>query len=133
MSNDLFKKRLLLALKELLDGHLAKREGIYDQFRDVIMKNALKMDRVAYCLVLNSTLVELKFLKTETAGTKKKCLLDKMIMLVEEQLDLSKWIVQTGKREPSNRLQHRLFFPLVFAKISASLPDCQRKRLQLTD
>jgi hypothetical protein len=65
------QKRLLLALKKSPDGHLTKREEIYDQFQDAIMRNAMKMGKFAYCLALNSTLVELKFLKMETAGTEK--------------------------------------------------------------
>jgi hypothetical protein len=47
-------------------------KGMYDQFRDAIRRNTLKMDNVAYCFALNCTLAELKFLKEENCPDRKK-------------------------------------------------------------
>jgi hypothetical protein len=64
--------RIFLALKESQDVHPAKWEEMYDEFRDVVMESALKMDKFAYCFALNCTLAELKFLKKESGPDRKK-------------------------------------------------------------
>jgi hypothetical protein len=67
------------ALNESVDNPSLDWEQLYEEFTDVLMNNALKMDHTAYCCALNRVCVELRFLKGKvTDGTKKNLLSGKI-------------------------------------------------------
>jgi hypothetical protein len=69
-----FQTGFFLALKEAHNSHSEEWERMYDEFGDVIMENAVSMNREAYCHALNRILVELRFQKEKNAETGKKLL-----------------------------------------------------------
>jgi hypothetical protein len=67
-----FQTGFFFALKG--NSHSEEWERMYDEFCELILENALTMDKEAYCHTLNRILVELRFCKKDNSGMEKNLL-----------------------------------------------------------
>ncbi|MDR1866296.1 MAG: hypothetical protein LBR08_12085 [Bacteroidales bacterium] len=68
------KTGFFLALKDSGENGPPDLEQLYEEFTEVVMDGAGRMDHAAYCHALNFTSVELKFMQKATVGMKKNLL-----------------------------------------------------------